>query len=78
MHAQSLRSFLTLCDPMDRSPQAPLFIGFSQQEYWSGLPCPTPGDLHHPGIKPTSPTSSALQMDSLPLKSPGKPIYINN
>ena len=32
--------------------QAPLFMGFSKQEYWSGLPCPPPGDLPDPGIKP--------------------------
>ena len=35
--------------------QAPLFMGFSKQEYWSGLPFPPPGDLPHPGIKPASP-----------------------
>ena len=40
--------------------QAPLPIGFSRQEYWSGLPCPLPGDLTNPGIKPTSLTSPAL------------------
>ena len=34
--------------------QAPLSMGFSRQEYWSGLPCPPPGDLHDPGIKPAS------------------------
>ena len=39
-------------------------MGFSRQEYWSGLPCPPPGDLPDPGIKPTSP---AWQEDSLPL-----------
>ena len=50
--------------------QAPLFMGFSKQEYWSGLPCPPPGDLPNPGIKPTSPVAPALQADSLP---PGKP-----
>ena len=43
--------------------QAPLSMGFSRQEYWSGLPCPPPGDLSNPGIKPVSP---ALQVDSLP------------
>ena len=41
--------------------QVPLSMGFSRQEYWSGLPCPTPGDLPDPGMKPVSP---ALQMDS--------------
>ena len=42
--------------------QAPLSMGFSRQEYWSGLPFPSPGDLPKPGIKPGSP---ALQADSL-------------
>ena len=40
--------------------QASLSLGFSRQEYWSGLPFPTPGDLPHPGIEPKSPKSSAL------------------
>ena len=40
--------------------QASLSMGFSMQEYWSGLPCPRPGDLPHPGIKPASLTSPAL------------------
>ena len=43
---------------------------FSRQEYWSGLPCPPPGDLLNPGFKPRSP---ALQRDSLPSEPPGKP-----
>ena len=43
--------------------QAPLSMGFSRHEYWSELPCPTPGDLPDPGIEPMSP---ALQPDSLP------------
>ena len=47
--------------------------GFSRQEYWCGLPCPPPGDLADPGIKLTSPASPALQVDSLPTESPGKP-----
>ena len=45
-------------------------MGFSRQEYWSGLPFPSPGDLPNPGIEPASPT---LQADSLPSESPGKP-----
>ena len=49
--------------------QAPLSMGFSRQEYWSGLPCPPPGDLPNPGIKPRSP---AFQADSLPSVPPGK------
>ena len=50
-----------LCDPKDLSPT--LSMGFSRQEYWSGLPFLSPGDLPNPGIKPWSP---ALQADSLP------------
>ena len=55
MHAKSLQSCQTLCDPMDPKLQAPLCLGFSRQEYWSGLPVPPPGDLPVPGIEPTSP-----------------------
>ena len=51
------------------APQAPLSMGFSRQEYWSGLPCPPSGDLPNPGIEPRSPT---LQADSLPSEPPGK------
>ena len=42
--------------------QAPLSVGFSRQEYWSGLPFPLPGDLPDPGIEPPSPGSLALQV----------------
>ena len=52
--------------------QAPLSIGFSRQEYQSGLPCPPPGDLLDPGIEPASPVSKALKADSLPTEPPGK------
>ena len=45
--------------------QASLSLGFSGQEYWSGLPCPPPGDLPDPGIEPASPVSPVLQADSL-------------
>ena len=51
------QSCLTLCDPKE-----PLSMEFSRQEYWSGLPLPSPGDLPNPGIEPKSP---ALQADSL-------------
>ena len=47
-------SHVRLCDPMDCSPQAPLSMGFSRQEYWSKLPCPPPGDLLDPGTEPAS------------------------
>ena len=42
-----------------------------RQEYWSGLPCPPPGDRPNPGTKPASPASSSLQADSLPLSHQG-------
>ena len=58
------------CGPMDCGPPGPLSMGFSRQEYWSGLPFPTPGDLPDPGIKPGFP---ALQEDSLPNELRGKP-----
>ena len=60
MHAKSLQSCPTLCDPIDVAQQAPLSLGFSRQEYWSGLPCPPPGDLPDPGIEPKSLTFPAL------------------
>ena len=50
--------------------QAPLSMGFPRQEYWSGLPFPSPRDLSDPGIKPGSP---ALQADSLPSVPPETP-----
>ena len=56
-------------------PQAPLSMEFSRQEYWSGLPFPSPGDLPNPGIEHGSPT---LQADSLPTGPPGKPCDIPN
>ena len=55
--------------------QAPLTMGFSRQEYWSGLPCPPQGNLPNSGIEPTAPVASetpALQADSLPTETPGK------
>ena len=56
--------------------KAPLSMGFSQQEYESGLPFPSPGDLPDSGIKPTSPVSPALQEDSLPLSHEGLDFYM--
>ena len=53
--AALLHLCLTLCDLMDCVHQASLSMGFSRQEYWNGLPCPPPGDLPEPGIKPVSP-----------------------
>ena len=56
--------------PLTAAHQAPLCMEFSRQEYWSGLPFPSPGDLSDPGIGPGSP---ALQADTLLCESPGKP-----
>ena len=67
-HLSKSLSHVPLCDPMDCS----LSMGFSRQEYWSGLPLPPPGDLPGPGIEPRSP---ALQADTLPSESLGKPSY---
>ena len=58
----------TLSDPMDCSPPGSSDMEFSRQEYWSGLPFPSPGDLPNPGIEPRSPT---LQADSLLIEPPG-------
>ena len=55
--------------PWTVARQAPLSMGFSRQEYWSGLPWPSPGDLPNPGIKPGSP---ALQADALSSEPPGR------
>jgi len=51
--------------PWTVAHQAPLSMGFSRQEYWSGLPLPSPGDLPDPGIEPMSPVSPTPQADSL-------------
>ena len=59
---------LTLETPWSIACQAPLSMGFPKQEYWSGLPFPSPGDLRDPGIEPRS----ALQADSLPSEPPRK------
>ena len=56
----------TLCDPWTVAHQAPPSMGFSRQEYWSGLPFPSPGDLPNPGIKPRSPTLQADALTSAP------------
>ena len=70
LSVKSLQSFLTLWDPMDCSlPGSSVRGEFSRQEYWSGLPCLSPGDVPNPGIDPRSP---ALQADSLSAEPPGK------
>ena len=62
-----VRLFVT---PWTVAHQAPPSMGFSREEYWSGLPFPSPGDLPNPGIEPRSP---ALQAVALPSEPPGKP-----
>ena len=59
---KSLSRFQLFATPRTVARQAPLSMGFSRQEYWSGLPFPSPGDLPDPGIEPRSP---ALQADAL-------------
>ena len=56
----------TLCDPWTVAHQAPPSMGFSRQEYWSGLPFPSPGDRPDPGIEPRSPTLHADTLTSVP------------
>ena len=58
------------CYPTDCSPQAPVSMVFSRQEYWNGFPFPSPGDLPNPGVKPVSPILYAV---SLPLSHLGSP-----
>ena len=65
----------TVCDPWTVAHQASPSMGFSRQEYWSGLPFPSPGDLLDPGIEPRSP---ALQVDSLPTEPQRKPYQEDN
>ena len=52
--------YINICNPWSIACQDPLSLEFSSQEYWSGLPFPSPGDLPDPGIKPTSLVSPAL------------------
>ena len=62
------QSCLTLATPWTITCQSPPSMGFSRQEYWSGLSFPSPEDLPEPGIEPWSP---ALQADSLPFELQG-------
>ena len=65
-------SFVT---PWTVTHQAPPSLGFSRQEYWSGLPFPSPGDLANPGIEPRSP---ALQADALTSEPPRMELFKNH
>ena len=65
----SLSRVQLFATPWTIAYHAPPSVGFSRQEYWGGLPFPSPGDLPNPGIEPGSPT---LQADALPSEPPGK------
>ena len=69
---KSLSRLQLFVTPLTVAYPAPLSMGFSRQEYWSGLPFPSPGDLPDPGIKPGFPT---LEADSLTSEPPGN-VYI--
>ena len=69
---QSLSCIGPFFDHLHPLIQAPLSMRFPKQEYWNGLPFPSPGNFPDPGIEPVSPTAPALQADSL-----GKPIHGN-
>ena len=71
---KSLSHVRLFATPWTVAYQAPLSMGFSRQEYWSGLPFPSPGDLPDPGNKPVFPT---LEADTLTSEPPGKP-YITS
>ena len=72
---KSLSHVLLFATPWTVAHQAPLSMGFSRQEYWSGLLFPSPGYLPDPG---TEPRSSALQADALTSEPPGKPKMLPN
>ena len=65
MCAQSLWAMSDSATSQTVAHQAPLSMGLSRQEYWSGMPCPPPVDLPDPGIEPAFPVTPALQADSL-------------
>ena len=69
---KSLSRVRLFATPWTVAYQAPLSVGFSRREYWSGVPLPSPGDLPDPGIEPGSP---ALQADALLSEPPGKPHF---
>ena len=70
VNAKSLSRVRLFATPWTVAFQAPPSMGFSRQEYWSGVPLPSPGDLPDPGIELGSPS---LQADALPSEPPGKP-----
>ena len=71
--AMYVQSCPTLYDPIDGSPPESSSMGFSRQEYWSGLPFPAPGDFSNPGIRPSSPTSPSVAGGFFTTEPSGKP-----
>ena len=67
---KSLSHFWLLTTPRTVAHQTPLFMEFSRQEYWSGMPFPSPGDLPDPGIKPKSPAFGAVSLPPEPWGTP--------
>ena len=65
-----VKSYPTLATPWTIARQAPLSIGPSRQEYWSGLPFPSPGDLPDPGIEPEAPTLAGRSFTIEPQRKP--------
>ena len=72
VHMKSLQSCPTLCNPMGQGQQGSSVGGILRREYWSRLPCPPPGDLPNPGIRPASLMCPASADESLPVVLPGK------
>ena len=71
LKVKSLSRVRLFATPWTVAHQAPPSMGFSRQEYWSGVPFPSPGDLPNPGIEPRSPV---LESDALTSEPPGKPM----
>ena len=78
-HTQFLSPVQLFVTPWTVTCQAPLSMEFPRQEYWSGLPFPSPGDLPDPGIELMCPRLHLLRcrLDSLPLAAPGEPFRRN-
>ena len=75
---QSLGCVWLFATPWTVARQAPLSMGFSRQEYWSGLPCPSPGDLPDPGMEPRSLASPALAGKFFTARATWEPWWCHN
>ena len=78
MCTQSLSHVQLFATPQTLTCLAPLSMGFSKQEYWNGLPFPSPGDLPDPGIEPTTFASPAWAGGFFTTKPPGKSLLLFN